>query len=103
MSGLSYFVYYRVTPAAPAALKERIAGVFEAVAQKTGILGRLLVRRDDPLLWMEVYEAVGDGAAFEAALHAAVTAFDIASFMPPDEARHVECFTALPDQAAEPS
>ncbi|MFI4922858.1 MAG: DUF4936 family protein, partial [Burkholderiales bacterium] len=57
---LNFYIYYRVEPAGAAALDARIHEMQTALHNQTGIAGRLLKKRDEPLLWMEVYENVAD-------------------------------------------
>jgi hypothetical protein len=89
----SYYVWYRVVgdaAAARAAVDEVLREVF-AVA---GVGGRLLVRRDDPRTWMEVYEDVADTARFEDALAAAARRHDVARIAQ-DGNRHLEPFLSF--------
>ena len=58
-----------------------------------GVQGRVLVRRDDPRTWMEIYENVADTAAFELALAAAVQRHEAARFAEGGK-RHTEPFVA---------
>jgi hypothetical protein len=87
-----YYVWYRMTgdPREAAAV---VAALQANVAQRTGVTGRLLRRRDDASLWMEIYEAVDDTVAFARALEAAGRAVDIERFAI-DGVRHVEAFVA---------
>ena len=64
----NYYVYYRVDAAQAGALRLSVQELFKAIEGKTGISGRWMHRRDDPLTYMEVYEGVKDEAAFEALL-----------------------------------
>src|SRR5262249_46513110 len=64
----NYYVYYRVDPAKLADLRVAIEEVFRSVERETGVRGRWMHRRDDPTTYMEVYEGVQDGAAFDALL-----------------------------------
>jgi hypothetical protein len=63
-----------------------------ALAQETGVAGRLMRRADDPTTWMEVYEAVSDAARFERSLDDAVAKFGLAGLLVGDGRRHVERF-----------
>jgi uncharacterized protein DUF4936 len=89
---LSYFVYYRVHDDAPDA-RSRVMDALFHVAAATGVRGRLLVKREEPALWMEVYEPVSDVDRFEAALADAVAACLLDRLLLPGGVRHVECFT----------
>lgn len=42
--------------------------MFDLIETQCGVRGRWMRRRDDPATYMEVYEGVGDEAAFEALL-----------------------------------
>lgn len=87
---LSYYVYYRVTQASQATpLAHELLAMMK---QKTGIVGRLLRKRDDPATWMEIYEGVQDAPAFERSLAECVEATRFEGVLPPGGARHVECF-----------
>ena len=64
----NYYVYYRVDAEKIGSLRVEIKKLFEELQKQTGISGRWMHRRDDPLTYMEVYEGVEDEAAFEALL-----------------------------------
>ena len=64
----NYYVYYRVDPAKLGELRAAIEHLFRVVERDTGVSGRWMHRRDDPTTYMEVYEGVPDGVAFEALL-----------------------------------
>ncbi len=57
-----------------------------------GVRGRLLTKRDEPGLWMEVYEGVNDAPGFEAELQRLIAATKLDSFLEPGSRRHIECF-----------
>ncbi len=63
-----YYVYYKVAPERVERLRADVARLFEALEKQCGVRGRWMRRRDDPSTYREVYEAVQDAAAFEAAL-----------------------------------
>jgi len=42
--------------------------LFSVIERECGVRGRWMRRRDDPSTYMEVYEGVEDGPAFEAVL-----------------------------------
>ncbi len=96
MSGVEhhvhYYVWYRVL-AAPVEARRAITALQDDVAASTGIRGRVLVRRDDPATWMEIYENVSAPAQFETAMTAAVALHRAADFAH-DRARHLETFVA---------
>lgn len=88
----SYYIYYRVNPEKAQACEPRIRELFAAVQKATGISGRLLKKRDEPLLWMEVYENVSDQAHFEWELADIADQIKVREFLEPDTTRHCECF-----------
>jgi len=65
---LNYYVYYKVHQAELAALRALVEKLFQDIEKHTGVRGRWMHRRDDPLTYMEVYEGVRDEKAFEALL-----------------------------------
>ena len=65
---MNYYVYYKVEPEVLALLRSAVEELFEKIEKQTGIRGRWMHRRDDPLTYMEVYEDVKDEEAFEALL-----------------------------------
>jgi hypothetical protein len=89
----SYYIYYRVDAAKAGACANAVQKLMAAVAESTGIQGRVLKKRNEPLLWMEIYEPVADEAKFEWALAEAVAASGITALLQDDSARHTECFS----------
>ena len=84
-----YFVWYRIRGDAVAA-RAAVNTLMQEVTLRTGVIGRLLMRHDDPSTWMEVYESVADAALFDSVLEEAT-----ANAGPIDYAadgRHVERF-----------
>jgi hypothetical protein len=65
---LNYYVYYKIKSARLAALRALVHEMFDRIEKQTGVRGRWMHRRDDPLTYMEVYEDVKDEKAFEALL-----------------------------------
>lgn len=88
----SYYIYYRLDPAQTAAAGLRIKRLLNAVKKTTGIAGRIMKKRGEPKLWMEVYENVEDEAKFEWELAAAVNKLKVTEFLQPGSARQTECF-----------
>ncbi|HSN42027.1 MAG TPA: DUF4936 family protein [Burkholderiales bacterium] len=88
----SYYVYYRVDPGRAAACEPKIRELLAAVKNTTGIAGRLLKKRGEPLLWMEIYENVSDAAQFEPAFADAMAKLEVEAFLLPGSGRHTECF-----------
>jgi hypothetical protein len=89
---LNYYVYYRVNPRydaeAAAAAKQML---FEIEAE-TGIQGRVLQKRGEPQLWMEIYENVAAGDAFESLLAKAELRMGFQRFLQEGSTRKMECF-----------
>lgn len=92
------YVYYRVATDTAAA-RAAVAALFAAVADATGVAGRLLARCDDAATWMEVYEPVDDAAAFVRRLATLVRTHRVAD-LAVDGERHAECFAPLPAMAS---
>ena len=90
----AYYVYYRVEAANAATCEARVLELFTAMQQATGVVGKLLKKRSEPLLWMEVYENVRDDAKFELELKQAVTQLKLSECLQSDAERRVECFEA---------
>jgi hypothetical protein len=88
----SYYIYYRVDPAQAAASESRIRELLEGLRKATGIGGRLMKKRDEPNLWMEVYENVADQAKFEWELAEAVGRLKVQELLLPGTPRHIEIF-----------
>lgn len=87
----SYFIWYRLGGEAAAA-RAAVTAMMLDIAADCGIAGRLLVRADDASTWMEIYEAVDDPPAFEAALARALERHAVAGLA--RDGRHVERFVA---------
>jgi len=64
----NYYVYYRVDAGRLDVLRLFVQDLLKVMEQETGVRGRWMHRRDDPLTYMEVYEGVKDEAAFEKVL-----------------------------------
>ena len=91
-SHVHYYVWYRIT-GDPRDARTAIEAMMAEVTRRTGIAGRLLVRRDETSTWMEIYEGVADPAVFEREIAAVFLAHDLARFVA-GGARHVEAFVA---------
>ncbi len=92
---LNYYIYYRVAPTEAARARKVVDLMQSALREDTGVHGRLLRRDDDPSTWMEVYEAVADPRAFEAALGRLLAQHGFDSCVAPDARRHTERFTSF--------
>ena len=89
---MHFYVWYRV--AGDVASARAVVGtMMNDLARRAGIDARLLVRRDDPSTWMEIYEDVADAAAFEREMDAAILRHGIARIEGIGD-RHVEAFVA---------
>ena len=82
----NYYVYYKVNE--PDSFRLKVEALFRKVEAETRIQGRWMRRRDDPSTYMEVYEGVSDGKAFEALLARETASFGIA--------RKTETFVDVP-------
>ena len=65
---MNYYVYYKVEAERLPFVRSRVGELLNEIEKQTGIQGRWMHRRDDPLTYMEVYEGVKDEKAFEALL-----------------------------------
>ena len=88
----SFYIYYRVDPAASVPAEARIRELLAAVRKTTGISGKLMRKRGESNLWMEIYLDVADDAKFEWELADAVGRLNVQEFLLPGTPRHVECF-----------
>lgn len=88
----SYFIYYRVAPGREALAREQVDRLQAKLALTIGARSRLMTKRGEPNLWMEVYEAVSDSPTFEHALDNAVLELQFVQLLAPGSLRHVECF-----------
>jgi uncharacterized protein DUF4936 len=94
----SVYVYYRIAEDTPEA-RATVSALFTAVAAATGVGGRLLVRCDDPRMWMEVYEPVIGAVAFLRRLDALAREHGMAH-VSLNGVRNTECFAPLAEPAA---
>ena len=88
----SYYIYYRVQPERAAASERAVRAMLSAVHAATGIAGRLMKKRGETNLWMEVYEGVTDDAKFEWELSDAAGRAAVQDCLLPGSGRHMECF-----------
>ncbi len=88
----SYYIYYRVDATHQATAAAAARQLLDTVKRNTGINGRLLKKRNEALLWMEIYENISDEAKFEWELAEAVAGSGIAATLQTGSARHIECF-----------
>ena len=88
----SFYIYYRVDPAKAGTCEPRVRELLTLMRKVTGVQGRLMVKRDEANLWMEVYENVADDSKFEWELADAAGNLKLHTFLQPGTARHIECF-----------
>jgi hypothetical protein len=88
----SYYIYYRVAPDKAENCELRVLELISALKERTGVAGRLLRKRSEPLLWMEVYENVRDDAKFELELEQAGSELKLAECLQEGSGRRLECF-----------
>ena len=86
----NFYVYYRVDDRSVEAVSLSVQSLFNKIKAQTQIQGRWLRRRDDPSTYMEVYEGVADGKAFEALLERETAEFGLP--------RKTETFVDVPDR-----
>lgn len=84
-----YYIWYRVSRD-DHDTETAIRGMMSRLACRTGIPGRLMKKRGEPGLWMEIYEGISEVDQFARRLAQAVDEYDIDMFI--DGARHTECF-----------
>ena len=89
---LSYYIYYRVDPSQARAARQRVKQLLALVKSSAHVNGRLLKKRGEPNLWMEVYENVAETAEFEQALADAVSKLKAIEFLQSGTGRHIESF-----------
>ena len=92
-----YYIYYRVSEKNVDEAETLVRSMQARLACRSGVAGKLLKKRGEPGLWMEVYENVAEPGRFEGLLDQAVDEFDIALFA--EDSRHLECFTGEEAQA----
>ena len=88
----AYYIYYRVAPEKAESCEMRILELMSALKERAGVAGRLLKKRSEPLLWMEVYENVRDDAKFELELKQAAADLKLAECLQESSPRRLECF-----------
>ncbi len=92
-----YYIYYRINEKDAGEAETLVRSMQARLACRSGVSGHLLKKRDEPGLWMEVYEEVSDPQGFERLLNQAVDEFDLDIFI--EGARKMECFIG---EAAQP-
>ena len=69
-----------------------VRNIHATLQSSLGIAGRLLRKRSDPAIWMEIYEGVEQASTFESCLDAAVRAMDFGAVLEDGSVRTMECF-----------
>lgn len=93
-----YYIYYRVSEKNEFDAEQAVRTMQARLACRSCVSGRLLKKRDDPGLWMEIYEQVTDTDRFERLLNQAVDEFDVEIFL--ETPRKLECFRGETLEAA---
>ena len=62
---LNYYIYYRVDPDSAHTLEPMVRGMQARLKCSSGVMGRLLKKRGEENLWMEIYENVTEPEKFE--------------------------------------
>jgi hypothetical protein len=89
---VQYFVWYAIA-GDPQPTRAAIDAMMADIARRTGVNGRLLVRRDQPSTWMEIYENVADAVGFEREIAIVALRHELSRFII-GGTRHVEAFVA---------
>jgi hypothetical protein len=92
-----FYIYYRIRPETAADAHASVSRLTREIEQRTGILGRVVRRMEDPTLWMETYLNVPDAQAFETVLHEAASNAGVDSYLTANSARKVERFRDFGD------
>jgi len=87
-----FYVYYRVRPSAVDAARAALGRMQLELARSAGVTGRVVVRCDEPELWMEIYENVPDPRGFETALAVLSRDCGLDAQLVEGSGRTVECF-----------
>ena len=90
----SFYVYYRIAEENAAAARRAVMTLFAELRTGTGVSGRLVRRRDDPLMWMEIYERVPDDGKFESALISSAAQRDLERLVAAGSSRKTEIFVS---------
>jgi hypothetical protein len=88
----AYYVYYRIEPAKAHLARDRVQALLSRVQAATAVTGRLLCKRNDANLYMEVYDGVEDPHGFETGLAEAVRAERLDELLAAGSVRKLECF-----------
>ncbi len=88
----SFYIYYKVDLARSSEAQQRSREFIAAVQNATQISGKLMKKRGEPALWMEVYEDIADAAGFETTLKQIAQNINVDEFLQSPAKRHIECF-----------
>jgi len=89
---LHYYIYYRIHPHFEAEAGAAVRQMQFEIEAETGIQGRLLQKRGEPRLWMEIYENVASGEVLETLLGKLEGKTGFARFLQEGSVRKTECF-----------
>lgn len=89
---LACYVYYRVLPDHEQQASMAARKTMHDVRTLTGANARLMRKVAEPLLWMEVYENVGDQDTFLSAMGRCVRASGLENWLADGGKRHIEVF-----------
>ena len=90
---VQYFVWYAIAGDAQRT-RAAIDAMMAEIARRTGVTGRLLIRRERPGTWMEIYDNVADAEGFEREIAAVALRHDLSQLLV-GGMRHVEAFVAV--------
>ncbi len=90
---LNFYIYYRVPSQDSARVRGAVEELQRLITARTGIIGRLLCREDDPQTWMEIYESVPDTEGFQQLLDEEMQRLGLEDLI--GSARHTEIFRPL--------
>jgi hypothetical protein len=92
---LNFYIYYKVPAERSARVRSAAEALQQGIVQATGIQGQLLCRRDKPETWMETYEGIPDGTAFETILNRELARVGFSDALGPEGRRMTELFRPL--------
>lgn len=87
-----FYIYYRVRAEIADELRLSVIAMQQDIHRQTGVMGKLHVKADEPLLWMETYDGIDDRAAFSRVLDQAIAANRFTELLAAS-ARMTEVFT----------
>lgn len=89
------YIYYRIAIEREADARRAVHGLLAEIEATTGIRGRACRKTMEPLLWMEVYPAVGDDEVFLSRLAEVSARLGLDACLEDNQRRHVEEFVPL--------